>query len=203
MIPFVVLLSSKQNHVSGMYSINHVSGTYSIFTYRRKSSKLSLIKLRDSQKTKKLDSEVKVMEMTSVAEDDSGTCISETDSIDSLETQSSFSDTSETPLSPISRTSAGSEFILVQNKRRSGEFSGNKSRSLSYENKRKSVEISDGSSSGKRLSLGNRPSMSLGNFEHGVSKASMTSEYPMSSRSMYLSNFQTRIERLKFCFTFN
>jgi hypothetical protein len=145
MIPFVVLLSSKQNHVSGMYSINHVSGTYSIFTYRRKSSKLSLIKLRDSQKTKKLDSEVKVMEMTSVAEDDSGTCISETDSIDSLETQSSFSDTSETPLSPISRTYAGSEFILVQNKRRSGEFSGNKSRSLSYENKRKSVEISDGS----------------------------------------------------------
>lgn len=193
MIPFVVLLSSKQNHVSG---------TYSIFTYRRKSSKLSLIKLRDSQKTKKLDSEVKVMEMTSVAGDDSGTYISETDSIDSLETQSVFSDTSETPLSPISRTSAGSEFILVQNKRRSGEFSGNKSRSLSYENKRKSVEISDGSSSGKRLSLGNRP-MFLGNFEHGVSKTSMTSEYPMSPRSMFLSNFQTRIERLKFCFTFN
>lgn len=194
MIPFVVLLSSKQNHVSG---------TYSIFTCRRKSSKLSLIKLRDSQKTKKPDSEVKVMEMASVAEDDIGTCISETDSIDSLETSSVFSDTSETPLSPVSRTSAGSEFILVQKERRSGEFSGNKSRSLSYENKRKSVEISDGSSSGKRLSLGNRPSMSLGNFERGVSKTSMTNEYPMSPRSMYLSNFQTRIERLKFCFTFN
>lgn len=194
MIPFVVVFSSKQNYVSGKYNI---------FTCRRKSSKLSLIKLRDSQKNKKSDSEVKVMEMASVAEDDSGTCISETDSIDSLETQSVFSDTSETPLSPVSRTSAGSEFILVHNKRKSGEFSGNKSRSLSYENKRKSVESSDGSDSGKRLSLGNRPTLSLGNFERGVSKTSMTSEYPMSPRSMYLSNFQTRIERLKFCFTFN
>ena len=169
-------------------------------------SRLSFSKIKDATKTTKSNTEVKVVETTSITEDDYELSISDSDD---SESQSVFSDTPESPLAATSLSnlptipsacSINSEYIHDQNKMKNEQATEVRKRPRpnmpmrsTSEVKRRSAEFpAKTTPMRKSVSLNIRPK-TIGSME-----SIPDAQYNLSARTMFLSNFHTRINRFQF-----